>query len=140
MADVHFFLQVMSTLVRGGYFPRDNEVEKCVAEFNEEFAEAHKVKSQILRAISIIQGLGLELDSIWFRKSCFFTIVVELCLAYHVPDNFVNRLNEFDAVVLSSKNMKETDHGLFYHCMYSGTNDRKARVIRSELFRKYMLN
>lgn len=140
MADVHFFLQVMSTLVRGGYFPRDNEVEKCVAEFNEEFAEAHKVKSQILRAISIIQGLGLELDSIWFRKSCFFTIVVELCLADHVPDNFVNRLNEFDAVVLSSKNMKETDHGLFYHCMYSGTNDRKARVIRSELFRKYMLN
>ncbi|WP_431689337.1 DUF262 domain-containing protein [Hahella sp. NBU794] len=139
MADVHFFLQVMSTLVRGGYFPRDNEVEKCVAEFNEEFPESHRVKSQVLKAISIIQGLGLELDSIWFRKSCFFTLVVELCLAGNIPPDFTRRLNDFDEEVLKSKNMKETDHGLFYHSMYSGTNDRKARVNRSELFRKYML-
>lgn len=139
MADVHFFLQIMSTLVRGGYFPRDNEVEKCVAEFNEEFPKAHKVKSLILKSISIIQSLGLELDSIWFRKSCFFTLVVELCNAEVLPDDFVSRLNEFDEAVLASKNMKETDHGLFYHSMYSGTNDRKARINRSDLFRKYML-
>lgn len=139
MADVHFFLQVMSTLVRGGYFPRDNEVEKCVAEFNEDFPESHRVKSQILKAISIIQGLKLELDSIWFRKSCFFTLVVELCWTDDVPADFFSRLNDFDDAVLRSKNMKETDHGLFYHSMYSGTNDRKARVNRSELFNKYML-
>jgi hypothetical protein len=139
MADVHFFLQVMSTLVRGGYFPRDNEVEKCVAEFNDEFPEAHKVKAQILKSISVIQGLGLEVDSIWFRKSCFFTLVVELCLVDVVPNDFVDRLNVFDELVLASKNKKDSDHGLFYHSIYSGTNDRKARVIRSELFKKYML-
>ncbi|MBE7564154.1 DUF262 domain-containing protein [Acidithiobacillus sp. HP-6] len=139
MADVHFFLQVMSTLIRGGYFPRDNEVEKCVAEYNEEFPESHKVKSQVLKAIAIIQDLGLEVDSIWFRKSCFFTLVVELCFAGAIPSDLISRLNEFDQNVLRSKNMKETDHGLFYHSMYSGTNDRKARINRSDLFKKYML-
>lgn len=139
MADVHFFLQVMSTLVRGGYFPRDNEVEKCIAEFNEEFPDSYKVKSQVLKAIAIIKDTNLELDSIWFRKSCFFTLVVELCFAGAVPPDFESRLNEFDQDVLKSKNMKETDHGLFYHSMYSGTNDRKARVNRSDLFKKYML-
>lgn len=139
MADVHFFLQVMSTLVRGGYFPRDNEVEKCVAEFNEEFQEAHRIKAQILKSISIIQRLGLEIDSIWFRKSCFFTLVVELCLVDTIPDDFLNRLNQFDERVLQSKNKKDTEHGLFYHSIYSGTNDRKARVNRSDLFKKYML-
>jgi hypothetical protein len=139
MTDVHFFLQVMSTVVRGGYFPRDNEVEKCIAEFNEEFPDSHRIKSQLLKAISVIQGLGLEPDSIWFRKSCFFTLVVELCFTDAVPANFVSRLNNFDEAVLKSKNMKETDHGLFYHSMYSGTNDRKARVNRSEIFKKYML-
>ncbi|QJR30042.1 DUF262 domain-containing protein [Limnobacter profundi] len=140
MADVHFFLQVMSTLVRGGYYPRDTEVEKCVAEFNDEFSDSHKIKAQILNAISVIQRLGLNIDSIWFRKSCFFTLVVELCLVEYVPNDFVERLNTFDANVLSSKNLKETDHGLFYHSMYSGTNDRKARVNRANLFKKYMLS
>ncbi|MDF2411038.1 DUF262 domain-containing protein [Aeromonas sp. 2HA2] len=139
MADVHFFLQVMSTLVRGGYYPRDNEVEKCVAEFNEAFPDSHKIKSQILKSVAIIQGLGLEADSIWFRKSCFFTLVVELCTTDTLPSDILNRLNAFDNAVLASKNAKDTDHGAFYHSMYSGTNDRKARVIRSEAFRKYIL-
>ncbi|MGM7317558.1 DUF262 domain-containing protein [Idiomarina sp. ST10R2A5] len=139
MADVHFFLLVMSTLVRGGYFPRDSEVEKCVAEFNEEFNDAHKIKSQVLKSVAQIQKLDLELDSIWFRKSCFFTIVVELCNADNIPRDLTERLNKFDAAVLESKNLRDTDYGQFYHCMYSGTNDRKARVIRSELFRKHIL-
>ncbi len=139
MADVHFFLLVMSTLERQGYFPRDNEIEKCVAEFNEEYANAHKVKSMILKAISYIQNFDLELDSIWFRKSCFFTMVVELCWADKIPENIVDRLNDFDTRVLQSKHAKDTDYGKFYHAMYSGTNDRKTRIVRSESFRKHIL-
>jgi hypothetical protein len=139
MADVHFFLLVMSTIVRGGYFPRDNEVEKCVAEFNDEFPDSHKVKSQILKSISFIQGLGLEPDSIWFRKSCFFTLVVELSKLNDVPGDMTKRLNDFDAQVMANKNRKETDHGSFYHSMYSGTNDRKTRVNRSDIFKKFIL-
>jgi len=81
----------------------------------------------------------LEADSIWFRKSCFFTLVVELCTTETLPGDILNRLNDFDNVVLASKNAKDTVHGAFYHSMYSGTNDRKARVIRSEAFRKFIL-
>lgn len=139
MADVHFFLLVMSTIARGGYFPRDNEIEKCIAEFNEEFPEAHQIKSKILKSISFIQKIGLNIDSIWFRKSCFFTLVTELSNIEKLPKNTLKKLNEFDKKVLESKNDKQTEHGLFYHYMYSGTNDRKARVIRSELLRKYVL-
>ncbi len=139
MADVHFFLLVMATIVRGGYFPRDKEVEKCVAEFNEEFSEAHRVKAQILKSVAFVQDAGLQLDSIWFRKSCFFTMVVELSGVDGVPEDFLERLNYFDSEVLASKNRKDTDHGSFYHAMYSGTNDRKTRILRSEMFRKYIL-
>ena len=31
MADIHFVLQVMSTIERGGYYQRDSELEKCIA-------------------------------------------------------------------------------------------------------------
>lgn len=139
MADVHFFLLVMSTIERGGYFPRDNEVEKCIAEFNEEFPRAHKVKSIILNSISTIQSFNLEVDSIWFRKSCFFTLVIELCNANSIPDNIVSRLNDFGYKVLESKGRNEDDYATFYHYMYSGTNDRKARVTRADIFKKYIL-
>lgn len=139
MADVHFFLSVMSTIERDGYFPRDNEIEKCVAEFNEEYPNSHSTKSKILNAFSVIQSLGLELDSIWYRKSCFFTMVVELCWASNIPDDLLARLNDFDAQVLASKNQQDTDTGRFYHAMYSGTNDRKSRIIRSDNFRKSIL-
>lgn len=140
MADVHFFLLVMATLERGGYFPRDNEVEKCIAEFNENYPNSYKIKSKILKAISFIQGFNLPSDSIWFRKSCFFTLVVELSEVDRTPEDVIDRLNEFDETVLESKNKKETDHGMFYHAMYSGTNDRKARIIRSDNFKKYILS
>lgn len=140
MADIHFYLSVMSTIERDGYFPRDKEVEKCVAEFNEEYPNSHSTKSKILRSFSHIKSFELELDSIWFRKSCFFTLVVELCWADQVPDDIVDRLNRFDSHVLASKNEKDTDYGKFYHAMYSGTNDRKSRVLRSDYFRKHILS
>jgi hypothetical protein len=139
MADVHFFLSIMATIERGGYFPRDKEIEKCVAEFNDDFANAHKNKSLILKAMALIQSFDLELDSIWFRKSCFFTMVVELCWAKEVPDDIATLLKNFSDKVIISKEEKESDYGKFYHSMYSGTNDRKARIMRSELFKKHII-
>jgi hypothetical protein len=139
MADVHFFLQVMSTLERGGYYHRDSELEKCVAEFNEEYPNHHKVKSVILNAISIVKSLDLNLDSIWFRKSNFFTLIVEICMAGSVPADFKNNLEKFEESVLSSKHTKNNDFGVYYGYMYAGTNNRKSRVTRSEIFRKVVM-
>ncbi|MFP1744808.1 DUF262 domain-containing protein [Lonsdalea quercina] len=140
MADVNLFLLVMSTIERDGYFPRDNELEKCVAEFNEEYPNAYKMKSLILKVMSEIKGFNLEADSIWFRKSCFFTMIVELCWAKKLPDDIVKRLNSLDDLIMGSKQDLNSDTGKFYRAMYSGTNDRKSRVIRSEVFRQYILN
>jgi hypothetical protein len=140
MADVNLFLLVMSTIERDGYFPRDNELEKCVAEFNEEYPNAYKMKSLILKVMSEIKGFNLEADSVWFRKSCFFTMIVELCWAKKLPSDIVKRLNSLDNLIMGSKQDLNSDTGKFYRAMYSGTNDRKSRVIRSEVFRKYILS
>ncbi|NOH61041.1 DUF262 domain-containing protein [Vibrio sp. RE88] len=138
MADVHFFLQVMSTIERGGYYHRDNELEKCVAEFNEEYINAHKTKSLILEAISVVKSLGLELDSIWFRKSNFFTLVAEICLVENLPADFKSKLIELEGYVMANRHTKDNDFGVYYGYMYAGTNNRKSRVTRSEIFRKFV--
>ncbi|MFB2758368.1 DUF262 domain-containing protein [Shewanella xiamenensis] len=138
MADVHFFLQVMSTIERGGYYHRDNELEKCVAEYNEEYINAHKMKSLILEAISVVKSLAFELDSIWFRKSNFFTLVVEVCFAEKIPTDFKAKLLDLERLVMANRHTKDNDFGVYYGYMYAGTNNRKARVTRSEIFRKFV--
>ncbi|TOB48861.1 hypothetical protein CGK03_24900, partial [Vibrio parahaemolyticus] len=122
----------------GGYYHRDNELEKCVAEFNEEYNNAHKTKSLILDAISVVKTLEFELDSIWFRKSNFFTLVVEICLAESIPANFKSKLLELEENVMANRHTKDNDFGVYYGYMYAGTNNRKSRVTRSEIFRNFV--
>lgn len=140
MADVHFFLQVMSTLERGGYYQGDKELEACVEEFNEEFENYHKIKSSILNAFSIIRKLDLPIDSIWFRKSNFFTLAVEIAFAGAVPKDFKSNLASFEHSILENRHDKTNDFGIYYGCMYAGTNNRKSRVTRSTLMRQYAFN
>lgn len=140
MADVHFFLQVMATIERGGYYNRDTELEKCVAEFNEEYPNAHETKSKILKAMGIIDKLSFEPDSIWYRKSNFFTLVIELCSSDKTPSNFREKLSDFEDNVMKNRYAKDNEYGLYYSYMYSGTNNRKARITRAEIFKKYILS
>lgn len=139
MADLHFVLQVMSTLERGGYYNRDNEIEKCVAEFNEEYPLANARKAEILKTFSIIENIGLDVDSMWFRKSNFFTLVIELTIAKNIPTDLKSRLDIMAEEVLKSKNLPDTEFGIYFSYMYQGTNNRKARVIRAEIFEKHIL-
>jgi len=140
MADVHFFLQVMSTLERGGYYQGDKELERCVEEFNEEFENYHKIKSAILNAFSIIRKLSLPIDSIWFRKSNFFTLTVEISMAGSVPEKFKENLEVFESNILENRHNKSNDFGVYYACMYAGTNNRKSRVTRATLIKQYVFN
>lgn len=140
MADLHFILLVMTSLEIGGYFPRDGEIEKTISQYNDEYPSSAHMKSNLLKVFAIIEDLGLPLDSVWFRKSCFFTLVIETCFNIKsLPSNFKDKLQEFDYNVFTYKNDSESDYSIFYSYMYSGTTGRKARVERARIFRKYVL-
>jgi len=140
MADLHFVLLVMSTIEVGGYFNRDTEIEKSISKYNDEFKNSSHMKSNLLKTFAIIEDLNLPLDSIWFRKSCFFTFVSEICFNLGgLPDDFKERLVQFESNVFAKKDEKGSDYSIFYSYMYSGTTGRKARVERSRVFAKYVL-
>ena len=141
MADLHFILLVLSTLEEGGYFTRDNEVEKYIAKYNNEYPNLINYRDLLTTTIVDVLTSDLKDDSIWFRKSNFFTIIVELCFHKLKVSDIYKNLNEFETVVLQNKNEdKQTnEYALYYSNMYSGTNSRQARVIRSDLFKKHVL-
>jgi hypothetical protein len=132
----------MSTLETGGYFNRDSEVEKFIASYNDFYEGKEEIKGKIIYVLSEIKKLGLKDDSIWYRKSNFFTLVVEICRVSK-PD-FVSikaKISTLEDKVLGSKYIPkgENDFSTYYAYMYTGTNSRQARVMRSQIFQKYVL-
>jgi len=141
MADLHFILLVLATIEEGGYFNRDKEVEKYIANFNDEYPNYEENKKKLALVLADIIKSELEDDSIWYRKSNFFTLVVELFTSGKTVNELKEKLISFEKNVLKNKSEDKSSNefALYYANMYTGTNSRQARVLRSELFRKYIL-
>lgn len=141
MADLHFILLVMATLETGGYFSQDKEVEPCVEKFNEEYSNREKAKARILNALKVVENLQLPFDSMWFRKSNFFTLISELSLnPEKIPGDLKARLEDLEDLVMEHKLAPENPYGIYYSYMYQSTNGRKARIVRSDKFREHCLS
>jgi len=142
MADLQFILLCMSTLENKGYFAFDGEIERYIIEYNENYPRAEVMKSNIIGTFEIIKNSNLPADSIWYRKSNFFTVFIELAkLALINIDELVKNLKAFEKNIIKdkSKPKESNDFSKYYGYMYTGTNSRQARVVRSELFRKYVI-
>lgn len=140
MADLHFILLVMATLENGGYFAQDREVEPKVSGFNEGYPNKDYMISLLIKSFATIRDLDLPVDSMWFRKSNFFTLVVET--AWHIdkiPGDFKDRLLELESQVMANKTNTASEFYKYYSYMYQATHGRSARVVRGEFFESYCL-
>jgi Protein of unknown function DUF262 len=139
MADLHFVILVMATIENKGYFPRDKEIEIYIAKYNDEYKNRDHIKATLIKTFAIIKDCNLPLDSIWFRKSNFFTVTVEI--ANHIdriPTEISDFLIKMENNIMNNKNNTSNDFGNYYSLMYTGTNARKARVERADIFKKYI--
>ncbi len=141
MADLHFILLVLSTLEEGGYFTYDNKVEEYIARFNDEYPNYELNKNLVTDKILNILQSNIEPDSIWYRKSNFFTLVCEMCFNNLNIDNIIDKLIQNEQQILENKNQDKAtnEYAKYYANMYTGTNSRSARVIRSEFFRNHII-
>lgn len=142
MSDLHYMLLLMSTVIAGGYFTRDKEIENTVIRFNSEFKEKEDYLKGFTDHFKYLNSLSLSNDSIWYRKSNFFTLFIET-YGRELPkiSELKRRLEKFETLVLDHRNKpkEENDFSLYYSNMYTGTNNRTSRVYRGELFTKYIL-
>ena len=144
MADLYFILLILSTIENGGYFSYSKDIEKFIVLYNDEYEQAENVRRKMLHVFNYINSLELAVDSIWFRKSNVFTMIVELYTHFEEvlkKSGMKARLEGFETEILTNKNKERADNDFatYYSYMFVGTNSRQARVIRSELFRKYVL-
>jgi hypothetical protein len=138
MADLHFLLLIMATIEEGGYFPADNEVEKYIAQFNDGYPRFIEMRDMLSRTILSINESDIPIDSIWYRKSNYFTLVCELLWSDKQISELIEDLNSFEVNVLANKtsDRKTNEFAIYYANMYAGTNSRNARVRRSEILKE----
>lgn len=140
MADLHFILLVMATIENGGYFAQDREVEPKVSSLNDEYPNREHMIALLIKTFAVIKDIDLPFDSMWFRKSNFFTLVVEI--ANHInnlPADLKHKLLALEDKVMAHKNDTSSEFYKYYSYMYQATHGRSARVVRAEFFNKYCL-
>jgi hypothetical protein len=130
----------MATIENGGYFAQDREVEPKVSSLNDEYPNKDHIIALLLKTFAIIKDLDLPFDSMWFRKSNFFTLVVEVASHINVlPADFRSKLLSLENEVMSHKNDTNSDFNRYYQYMYQATHGRSARVVRAEFVNRYCL-
>lgn len=140
MADLHFMLLVMATIENGGYFAQDREVEPKVSGFNDEYPNKEHMIALLIKTFATLRELELPFDSMWFRKSNFFTLVVEV--AKHIdrlPKDFRDRLLALEENVMGNRMNTESEYYKYYSYMYQATHGRSARVVRGNFFERFCL-
>lgn len=145
MDDLVFVLLLMSTIQEGGYFVSDKYIEKYIAEYNEEYPEKDHVKERIIAVFNYIKEMSLPQDSLWMRKSCYFTLFIEIYKAYDKLKIKSSKLSE-ELVKLEqqieedkNKDVSTNEYARFYSYVYTGTNSRKARVERANILFKEII-
>ncbi|PXW50056.1 uncharacterized protein DUF262 [Grimontella sp. AG753] len=155
MADLHYILLIMATIENGGYFSQDAELEGIIEKFNEEYPGKDYMTQVLISSFELVDKCNLPQDSVWFRKSNFFSLLVELSIflmqrnekscttdpsrVLPAVDALAVLLNQFSKDLYRLKD-SESPYKEYYPCMYQGTNNRKSRVIRSDTIRDMILS
>ena len=146
MKDIEFIALVMSTVEENGYFGGNSLVEGYVKEYDSQYPNKNKMKKNIRQVFKLISDCQLEPDSIWFRKSSFFTLVVEL-LKYSKMRGFLSdgsstsvMLKRFEKRIYAAKSLdiRKNRFAEYYYYTFQGTNGKTGRDIRGKLLREYL--
>ena len=143
MEDTKFVLGYMTTIM-STYFDRDNELERYLEIYNEEFDNADQIRAETKRVTTFIEGCGFEPSSRAWKLADVFTLLVESHRALKKDHLDLNHekvsgnLNEFyDRVSHSESDSGATgDVTTYQRATLQGTNNRSNRLIRGEIIAK----
>jgi Protein of unknown function DUF262 len=146
MKDLEYILLMMATVEEGGYFVGDREVEKYVKQYDDEYSNGETIINEFRQVLSLIVSCQLPADTIWNKRSSFFSLVVELV---KLKQRY-NKLPRTESLkeALSSLEDKLNEHkredvntdeyAQYYYYTHQGTTGRKGRHVRGTLLQKHI--
>ncbi|APC39648.1 DUF262 domain-containing protein [Clostridium estertheticum] len=141
MDDIEYILLIMSTLEEGGYFAGKKEIETYVKMNDEKYLNKDNMIKDINYAIKLIDDCKLPNDTMWYKKSNFFSLVIELVMfnkdyeAINDVGILVSLLEELQEKIYDNKK-GNNEFSEYYLYIFQSTQSRKGREIRGKLIRK----
>jgi hypothetical protein len=141
MFDLQYGMQLVSTILEADYYHRNIKVEEYLRIYNSKFDRYQEALRKMIKAVDIINGLGLTSESYWFNKANLFTLIIELAK---------DRGNSLDLVKLET-NLRELENknDLYYseeesdlmseeekkyfEAARQGVNDKGSRLQRAKI-------
>ena len=144
MRDIEFILLIMTSIEGNGYFTGVKEIEEFTKRYDESYPKKDVMKADIHNSFELFLSTELSPDSIWFRKTSFFNLIVELVSFKRKQGFFPDKNNlkrllarlENDIIARKNEKIETSEYAQYYYYTFSGTAGRKARFTRGSLIRK----
>jgi len=146
MKDLEYMLLMMSTVEEGGYFSSDKEVENYVKRYDDEYPSKETMVANFHEVFNLIASCKLPPDTIWNKRSSFFTLVVELIKLKQEYDDLPN-IEALKDALLNLENelnnnkhedIKKNEYAQYYYYTHQGTTGRKGRHVRGKLLQRHI--
>ncbi|WP_158211180.1 DUF262 domain-containing protein [Myroides phaeus] len=142
MLALQYLLTLITTLIEGNYFRRNDKIQNYIEQFNEEFMDASIYEFGLVDCVKFINKLELPEKSYWFNKANVFTIICEL-FKFDNIDNidyqvFKDKLIEIETnnkeYRNSSDNYKEKIEGeiKYFEVAKEAVNEQSSREFRGK--------
>jgi len=146
MKDLEYILLMMATVEEGGYFVSDKEVERYVKQYDDQYINKETMVANFHEVLSLIVSCQLPPDTIWNKRSSFFTLVVELIKLKQnhgkLPDIELlkNKLIFLENELNNNKraDVETNEYAQYYYYTHQGTTSRKGRYVRGTLLQKHI--
>ncbi len=140
MLSLQLILTLISTLVKGEYFRRNDETQSYIELYNDCFDVAPELTRRLKSVVSFVSELKLESKSYWFNKANIFTLIVEL---YNLETSTLdvgavsNKLHELESTYKEYLKDPEGDFASdlkrYFEFSREGVNEKVAREHRGKI-------
>lgn len=147
MSDTRFCLVLVSTFM-SGYSNRDDELEKYLENYNEEFEQKESLRTEFNTVADFIARCDFDNKSRAWKKADLFTLLVEIHRAIFKRKITLNPAttttalkNFFDTVDAVTDSAVTSNYpGIYYQAALQATNDRGSRLKRGEIIQTVLDN
>jgi hypothetical protein len=149
MLALQYILIIISTIVKGQYFRRLDDVQQYIELYNDEFESADEIKSKLLNVIEYVGKLEFDDNSYWLNKANLFTLLVELSkfdLSHLNTEEFKNSLEMMEEIykkfATGNDVKEEADEDIIKYFEYSreAVNEKYAREHRGKVLEQMISN
>ena len=146
MLSLQYVLTLISTLIKGEYFRRNDETQGFIELYNDNFDDADYVTEQLKQVTEFIHDLQLDDGSYWFNKANMFTLLCEL---YQYDVKTINSSNLREKLVETEGKYKiylgnpemniESDLQRYFEYAREGVNEKNAREHRGKVIQSLLV-